>query len=172
MAAIPDTWHNISGNLFGHATASAGAFAQSPALWSAVRRYTDAETRIANNPAYLQDVTPWPVNISWALLADRRSCFAGNELAIAFAALPAPQRMEISSLFLRVFDGTGSADDIARLYRDYGCRAAVVTPQDGAWSHDPFAASSLFRLAETAESKWRIYVAANAGTDTAPQAQK
>jgi hypothetical protein len=172
MAALPDTWHNMSGNLFGHPTASAGAFAESPALWAAARRYTDAQTRVANNPAYLQDVTPWPVNISWALLADRRSCFAGNELAIAFAALPAPQRAEISALFLRVFDGNGSSGDVARLYHDYGCRAAVVTPLDGAWRHDPFASSDLFRLAEAAEGKWRIYVAANAGADTAPQAQK
>jgi hypothetical protein len=171
-AALPDTWHNISGNLFGHATASAGTFARSPALWKAIRGYTTAETRIANNSAYLQDVTPWPVNISWALLADRRSCFAGNELAIAFTSLPAQQRLEISSLFLRVFDGSGSRDDVARLYRDYGCRAAVVTPQDGAWNHDPFADSGFFRLAEAREGQWRIYVAANAGAAAAPQAEK
>lgn len=172
VAALPDTLHNISGNIFGHATASAGAFAESPTLWNAIRRYTTAETRIANNPAYLQEVTPWPVNISWALLADRRSCFAGNELAIAFTSLAARQRLEISSLFLRVFDGSGSSDDVARLYHDYGCRAAVVTPQDGAWNRDPFAGNSLFRLAEAKEGKWRIYVAADAGSIAAPQAEK
>jgi hypothetical protein len=172
VAALPDTAHNISGNLFGHATPSARAFAQSPDLWVALRKYTTAQTRIANNPAYLQDVTPWPINISWALLADRRSCFAGNELAIAFASLPAPQRLQISALFLRVFDGTGSPGDIGRLYHDYGCRAAVVTPQDGAWNNDLFADSRLFRLAEAEDGKWRIYVAANGDNVTTPQAQK
>ncbi|TXH31786.1 MAG: hypothetical protein E6Q98_26510 [Rhodospirillaceae bacterium] len=172
VGALPDTWQNITGNLFGHVTASARAFAESPALWAAVRSHTDAKTRIANNPAYLREVTPWPVNISWALLADRRSCFASNELAIAFASLPTQQRLDISSLFLRVFDGTGSADDVTRLYRDYGCRAVVVTPQDGAWNHDPFATSKFFRLAQVEEGKWRIYVAADAGATVAPQAQK
>ncbi|MDY0884478.1 hypothetical protein ACFPL7_00155 [Dongia soli] len=172
VGALPDTWHNITGNLFGHMTASARAFAESPALWAAVRSHTNAETRIANNPAYLQEVTPWPVNISWALLSDRRSCFAGNELAIAFASLPTQERLDISSLFLRVFDGTGSAEDVTRLYRDYGCRAAVVTSQDGAWNHDPFATSKFFRLVQVEEGKWRIYVAADTDATDAPQAQK
>jgi hypothetical protein len=33
-------------------------------------------------------LTPWPVNISWALFADRWSCFAGSELALPFTSLP------------------------------------------------------------------------------------
>lgn len=172
VAALPDTIHNISGNLLGHATPVASTFAQSPALWAALRKYTTAQTRIANDPAYLQEATPWPINISWALLADRRSCFAGNELAIAFASLPAQERLQISALFLRVFDGTGSQEDVAHLYHDYGCRAAVVTPSDGAWNRDPFATSDLFRLAEATEGKWRIYVAADGDNIVAPQAQK
>lgn len=172
VASVPDTIHNISGNLLGHPTSAGDTFAQSPALWAAVRQYTTPQTRIANNPAYLQEITPWPINISWALLADRRSCFAGNELAIAFAGLPAQQRLQISALFLRVFDGTAMQGDVDRLYHDYGCRAAVVTPQDGAWSRDPFAASKLFRLAEAADGKWRIYVAADGSDVTVPQAQK
>lgn len=172
MAALPDTAHNISGNLFGQMTPSAAAFARSPALWAALRKYTTAQTRIANNPAYLQEMTPWPVNISWALLSDRRSCFAGNELAIAFASLAPEQRLQISALFLRVFDGSGTPEDVDRLYHDYGCRAAVVTPQDGAWARDLFAASRLFRLAEAADGKWRIYVAADGDDPAVPQARK
>jgi hypothetical protein len=33
----------------------------------------------------------------------------------------------------------------------------VLTPQDGAWSRDPFAASALFTRVEEADGKWRIY---------------
>jgi hypothetical protein len=36
-----------------------------------------------------------------------------------------------------------------------------VTAEDGAWDRDPFAKSSLYRLAETRAGKWRIYVAAD-----------
>ncbi len=61
--------------------------------------------RFANNPLFLRDVTPWPVNISWALLADRSSCFAGREMALAFAPLPPPRREAIDTQFIRVFAG-------------------------------------------------------------------
>ena len=55
----------------------------------------------------LQDLTPWPANMSWALLADRSSCFAGRELALAFAPLPPDRREAINAQFIRVFAGTG-----------------------------------------------------------------
>ena len=56
-------------------------------------------------------MTPWPGNISWALLANRRSCFAGDQLLLAFAPLPRARREEIDAQFIRVFAGDGSADD-------------------------------------------------------------
>jgi hypothetical protein len=33
-----------------------------------------------------------------------------------------------------------------------------VVPQDGAWTKDPFAGSAVYRLAESREGRWRIYV--------------
>ena len=42
----------------------------------------------------------------------------------------------------------------------YGCDVAVVVPTDKAWENDPFAASPDYRLAETRENRWRIYVRA------------
>lgn len=170
LATLPDTKAIMSENILGHRTSSAAAFAEAPAMWAAVRKYTPTDARIANNPAFLQDVTPWQINISWALMADRRSCFAGNELAIAFASLSPQKRAEISELFQRIFDGKGMPGDIAQLVNSYGCRVAVVTPQDGAWGHDPFATSPLFRLAEILDGKWRIYVAVPKATasDTTP----
>jgi hypothetical protein len=33
-------------------------------------------------------------------------------------------------------------------------------PQDGAWNNDPFAVSRDYRLAETRDDRWRIYVRA------------
>jgi len=103
-------------------------------------------------------MTPWPINLSWALLAERRSCFAGNEMAIAFAPLSLEQRQQVSDLFIAVFDGRGTTEDIASLANDYSCRVAVVTPLDGAWNRDPFAVSPLYRLAESEAGRWRIYV--------------
>jgi len=40
----------------------------------------------------------------------------------------------------------------------YGCDVAVVVRSDKAWERDPFAASADYRLAETRDDRWRIYV--------------
>lgn len=148
-----------AGNARGEVSSDAAWFARAPAMWAAVRRHAPAEARVANNPALFATMTPWPVNISWALMADRRSCFAGNELAIAFAPLSRQRRGAISDQFLRVFAGEGSAGDMRALARTYGCDVVLVTARDGAWARDPFADSPFYRLAETEPAAWRVYVA-------------
>jgi hypothetical protein len=156
--SLPDTIAMIASNVKGSPAAESKIFAQSPELWSAVRRYAGANARVANNPLFLQDLTPWPVNISWALIADRSSCFAGRELALAFAPLPADRREAINAQFIRVFAGQGTPQDTSEFAREYSCDVVVVVPQDGAWNNDPFAASPDYSLAETRENRWRIYV--------------
>ncbi len=144
-------------NARGHASASAAALGEAPALWAAVRAHASADERVANNPLYLADATPWPVNISWALLANRRSCFAGRELALAYVALPDARREAINAQFIRVFSGQGSAADAGALADHYACRVVVITPADGAWTNDPFAANPSFRLVEFKPDRWKIY---------------
>ncbi len=155
---LPDGAAIVAGNLRGEPTAQGAGFAQSPALWDAVRRWTPPDGRVANNPAFLKDLTPWPANMSWALLAQRRSCFAGEELALALAPITAGQRTAINGLFTRVFAGEGTREDVEVLAKRYGCVTAVLTAQDGAFARDPFAISPQFRLAESTAA-WRIYVA-------------
>ena len=144
-------------NARGHASGSAAALAQAPALWAAVRAHASADERVANNPLYLADATPWPVNISWALLANRRSCFAGREFALAYVALPDARREAINAQFIRVFSGQGPRADASALADQYGCRVVVITPTDGAWTNDPFAANPSFRLVEFKPDRWKIY---------------
>jgi hypothetical protein len=158
ILSLPDSAAMIYANWRGNAAADASVFAQAPELWSAVRRYAPATARIANNPLYLQDLTPWPGNMSWALLGDRNSCFAGREMAIPFAPLPPERREAINSQFIRVFAGQAAPADVGELATKYGCDVVVVTPQDGAWTKDPFAGSAVYRLAESREDRWRIYV--------------
>ena len=159
-AGLPDSVGLATGNLHGVRSIDGGTFASDPALWAAVRREVAADVRVASNPGRLEKLTPWPINLSWALLAQRRSCFAGPEMALAFAPLTPQQRTQATDLFARVFDGAGTPADLALLHQSFGCGAAVVTAQDGAWRNDPFAASPLFRLAQEEEGRWRIYVAA------------
>lgn len=153
----------LAGNLTGVPSPSAPAFAQAPELWAAVRRHAGPRDRVANNPAAFADLTPWPVNISWALLANRPSCFAGNELALAFAPLSPQARAELTELFARVFAGTPQAGDVAAMVHRLNCRVLVVTPQDGAWARDPFRDEPALRRAEEAAGRWRIYVAEGSG---------
>jgi hypothetical protein len=158
LLSLPDTVSLIRSNIAGTPAPDASTFAQTPDLWAAVRRYAAPTARVANNPLYLQDLTTWPVNISWALVADRSSCFAGRELALAFAALPADRREAINAQFVRVFAGSGRPADVDDMAKKFGCDVIVVVPQDGAWGNDPFAASPDYRLAELRDEQWRIYV--------------
>jgi hypothetical protein len=158
VLSLPDTEKHILGSFSGRLRPGADVFAASPELWDAVRRYAPPDARVANNPLFLSDLTEWPVNISWALLANRSSCFAGRELALAFAPLPPARREAINEQFVRVFDGSGTQDDVHDLATQFGCQVVVVVPQDGAWANDPFAQSADYRLAEQRDGKWRIYL--------------
>lgn len=156
--SLLDTAATIRSNIAGEPRPGGKILAQTPELWDAVRRYAAPAARVANNPLFLRDVTPWPVNISWALLANRSSCFAGRELALALAPLPPPRREAINAQFIRVFAGAGTAADVSEMAERYGCEVVVVVPQDKAWTNDPFAASADYRLAENRDGRWRIYL--------------
>lgn len=140
----------------GQRPGDAAGVAQAPALWGAVRRHTAPGERVAGNPLALGQATPWPDNIGWALLSNRPSCFSGWATAVAYAGLPRDELVRISTQFLRVFAGAAVPGDVAELAGRHDCSVAVVTPPDGAWAHDPFAASPEYRLVE-ANSAWRIY---------------
>ena len=163
VLSLPDTAVMIHSNVAGRPAADSRIFAQAPDLWAAVRRYAAPTARVANNPLYLQDLTPWPANMSWALLANRSSCFAGRELALAFAPLPPERREAINAQFVRLFAGQGTAGDVDDMAKKFACDVVVVVPQDGAWNSDPFAASAAYRLADSRDGQWRIYVRAVAG---------
>ncbi|MFG1412753.1 hypothetical protein V5G24_16725 [Xanthobacter sp. VTT E-85241] len=169
--AVPDGLILLRNNSVGELSPDGARFRDAPAMWAAVRRHATPQERIASNPAMTSTLAPWPVNLSWALLADRRSCFAGNELTLAFATLPADARTRAADLFERVFAGTGSADDLAALVRDFDCKVVLLTPQDGAWSRDPFARSALFTPAEEVAGRWRIYRADGPGITSAGPAR-
>jgi hypothetical protein len=162
--SLPETVRMIYYYAAGNSATEAQAFAKSPELWAAVRRHTKPDERVADNPLFLQHMTPWPVNISWALLADRSSCFAGRELALAFAPLPRQQREAINAQFVRIFDGKATAEEVAEMPTRYACQVVVLTADDKAWDNDPFSASALFTLIESREGRWRIYRAQAAAT--------
>jgi hypothetical protein len=132
-------------------------FAQTAEMWAAARRHAGADERIANNPLSLQGMTLWPVDISWALLADRRSCYAGRELTLVYTSLPRPRQEGIDAQFVRVFEGRGTPGDMEDLATKYDCRLVVLTSADGAWTNDPFVASPRYRLVEEKPGQWRIY---------------
>ena len=169
VLGAPDAVQIFRDNALGLQRPDEKEFAQSPELWAAVRRHATPAARVANNPLFVKDVTPWPINISWALLADRSSCFAGIDMALAFAPLPVERRQAIGAQFLRVFGGEAAPGDVRDMAENYGCDVAVVVPTDGAWKNDPFAASSDYRLAEAREDRWRIYVRATTPPIRSPQ---
>jgi hypothetical protein len=161
---LPDGWRQMRDYATGVPAATAASFAASPDLWAAVRRYAGPDERVGDNPLYLDQTVVWPVNISWALFAGRRSCFAGRDLANAYVALPAAEIDRLAKMFERVFAGDGSPDEIRDLALRYECRVIAITPGDGAWRHDDFADSPAYRLVEENPNRWRLYRAVNAPT--------
>jgi hypothetical protein len=157
VLGFPDAVQITYGNLIARPRQPGKEFAQTPEMWEAVRRHAGPAERIGNNPLYLVALTPWPVNLSWALISNRSSCFAGRELALVYAPLTAARREEIAAEFTRVFSGDGSEHDVRALAVQFGCRVVVLTAQDGAWQRDPFAASAFYRLVEARPDRWRIY---------------
>jgi len=157
ILGLPDGIALIADNWSGIPAPSAAVFARSPELWQAVRRHTATDERVGNNPLFVGDMVRWPINISWALFADRRSCFAGWDLARAFVALPQARIDALEALFRRVFAGDGTPEETHELATRYACRVVVVTPEDGAWRRDPFALSGEYRLVEAKPDAWRIY---------------
>jgi hypothetical protein len=141
----------------GSPSTSGRAFAATPAMWEAVRRHTAPAERVGNNPFFMSEMTPWPVNISWALFADRQSCFAGRELVLPYSSLPHDRVLEIEAQFLRIFDGHAEPDDVRDLAARYRCSAIVLTSRDGAWNRDPFAQSGYYALEEEKAGEWKIY---------------
>ncbi len=157
LSGLPAGVQFVRDNAAGLPAPSAQRFAEAPALWAAVRRHAAPDERVADNPRFLGDLTRWPVNISWALLAERRSCYASWDLVRPYVALPAAEVDRLEQLFERIFDGTASPDEVHLLARRYDCRVLALTPSDGAWTHDIIAASPDYRLVEEEPGKWRIY---------------
>lgn len=157
VLAVPDGANQIYRNFIFEPQPSAKLFAATPAMWQAVRRHAGTRDRVANNPLFLGDMVPWTINISWALLSNRRSCYPGAGFAGPFTALSENRRHAVDAQFLRVFAGTGTPEDIAQLGSKYQCRLVVLTAQDGAWTRDPFAANPSYRLVESEAAAWRIY---------------
>ena len=87
LLALPRSFQLVVENWRGTPSPSGKAFAAIPELWAAVRRHTGIAERVANNPQFMADMTPWPVNISWALFANRASCFAGSNLVVPYLVI-------------------------------------------------------------------------------------
>jgi hypothetical protein len=156
---VLQTLRNVDGRPATDAAAEADgrALADAPALWARVRSLAAPDERIANNPLSLAHATPWPVNIGWSLLGNRRSCYASWELTQVFSSIPHDRLRTLDDRYVRIFDGRGTPDDVRRMATDDACRIVVVTPLDGAWAADPFAASRWYRLVDDAAGRWRIY---------------
>ena len=132
-------------------------FAATPAKWAAVRAHAGPDDRVGNNPLFMRDDAVAGQYLLGAA-ANRRSCYAGYELALPYVPLARERLRAIDAQFIRVFAGEGDARDLGSLVERYHCRIIVVTPRDGAWHRDAFAASPRYRLLESDE-RWRIYLA-------------
>jgi len=133
-------------------------------MWQAVRQKTGIEDRIANNPDFLAGMTVWPINISWALQAGRRSCYAGADLVLPFSSLTRAARAETEARFRRLFAGSADDDDLRMIALQHDCRMIVLTARDPAFASFD-ARSGPYQLAE-ATPGWKLYIRRDDATVT------
>ena len=157
LLALPRSFELAIQYVRGTPSPADSAFGATLAMWQAVRRHAAPAERVGNNPLFMSEMTPWPVNISWALFSVRRSCFAGRELVLPYSSLPHDRVLQIEDQFQRVFAGRGEPDDVHDLAVRYRCRVVVLTAHDRAWQHDPFDASGYYALVEEKAGEWKIY---------------
>ncbi len=143
--------------IYGPDTADGRALRAAPELWRAVRDVTPTDEAIANNPLDSAILTPWPADISWALLSQRRHCAAPFGLLQPYAQLKVDDASRISEFFVRVFKGDANADDLRTLKDTYLCRTLVVTPADGLWDKPVLSNNSAFSAVVDEPGRWRIY---------------
>ena len=156
VLGVPDTVRMVGEYARGQLPGDPAGYAASEPLWQAVRRHAGPLSRVASNPGAAGHATPWPVNIAWATLSDRPSCFAGWASVIAYGAIPKTKLFDIDTTFRRVFEGHAQPGDVSRLAKEEDCAVAALTPADGAWLQDPFRLSAEYRLVEAADA-WKIY---------------
>lgn len=156
LLGFEDTRGGLASTLFRPPAESGPAFARSAGMWAAVRRASGPADRVANNPDYLQEVFPWPINPSWAFWADRRSCYANEDLVGPFSSFTDTKRKAANDLFTRLFAAQASAPDITEIKSTFDCRLVVVTPQDGLWKDDRSLITGGYGLVDSSPD-WRIY---------------
>ena len=155
-AALFDGGNNLRNNLVAKYVPSSQTFAASAAMWDAVRKASRPNERVLNNPYFASSMTPWPINISWALLADRRSCYAGDDYLKPFTSLNARDRNDTVALIERIFNGKVQPGDVDWLASRGHCEVVIITPEDGSWNSDPLIDSGHYSVADRSD-RWRIY---------------
>jgi hypothetical protein len=131
------------------------AFLRAQAMWADVRAATAPDERIANNPHDLEAVTPWAVNIGWALLSDRPSCYAGWETVLAYGAMSRAQLLAMNGRSRRVFAGVPVDGDLRNLRDLDHCAAVLVTSRDPAW-RQPFWSDNAMFEPVISRSDWML----------------
>jgi hypothetical protein len=148
----------LSSRLYGAERPPAVAFVREPALWDAVQAVTLPHEVIANNPLAAAEMTPWPVNLGWALFGDRRHCAAGWELLRAYAPQLSPEEARhINEWMTSVFRGNVTEADLRMLKEQYGCATLVVVPGDGLWNHPLLDSNPYYRLVDESPDMYRLY---------------
>ena len=157
LLGLPQAGQKFAEAFYGQRPADAVGFAASAAMWKAVRAHSGPADRVGNNPLMLASATPWPDDISWALLSDRPSCYPGWATAIAYAGVPRASLVNIETQFQRVFAGGAQPGDVDALAKHFDCKTILMTASDPAWLRDPFKESPSYRLADELPNQWRLY---------------
>lgn len=126
-------------------------------FWEEIRNNTDIHKRILSNPNVYESIEPWNVNIGWATMARRKSCFMGENYATSLGGIESDEiRNSLLKKLRSLYDGLASSDDIHHLMTILHCDVIAVSPVDKLWQLNPDKALPGLTLYSSGKY-WRFY---------------
>jgi hypothetical protein len=125
--------------------------------WEVARRFAGPDELVQCNPEGIRGFQPFPVNLSWAMFADRRTAFADRQYGIISAMLHGEDFQRNFDRIVRVFSATPDPDAVHFLAEQLHVKVVVVSRVDGAWDSDTIAATGLYRLVHEEPDAFKIY---------------
>lgn len=125
--------------------------------WELARQWTGPRELVQSNPEGIRGFQPFPVNLSWAMFADRRTALADRQYGAISALLHGEDFHKPFERIVNVFSAAPDPESVRFLAERLRVKVLVVSPMDGAWGNDGIARSGHYRLVHEEPDAFKIY---------------
>jgi len=125
--------------------------------WELVRQFAGPSELVQCNPEGIRGFKPFPVNLSWAMFADRRTACADRQYGAISAILRGEDFPQSFDRIVNVFSAAPNPETVRFVARQLGVKILVVSRMDGAWDSNAIASTGLYQLVHEEPDAFKIY---------------